>query len=196
MSNARRLIRQTLTIARRDFVATVFTPTFLIFLFAPLTDGIIRRDRYAGRGFRRAGIRRQGAHRRDPAWRSGGTDDEGRQAAPTRLPRHGRGTARVPRPAARGRRVRPRPAPCSTPRASTPRRYSTARSTGRRSCTGRKGGEPPTISRNWPKARCARNGPAAQRRSASQPRHRSYVPAHRRADKSRRPFSPCSASSS
>lgn len=34
--NTRRLIRQTLTIARRDFVATVFTPTFLIFLLAPL----------------------------------------------------------------------------------------------------------------------------------------------------------------
>jgi ABC-2 type transport system permease protein len=36
MSQSRRLIRQTLTVARRDFVATVFTPTFLIFLFAPL----------------------------------------------------------------------------------------------------------------------------------------------------------------
>ncbi|PCD03740.1 hypothetical protein COC42_05155 [Sphingomonas spermidinifaciens] len=35
MSNARRLLRQTLTIARRDFTATVFTPTFLLFLFAP-----------------------------------------------------------------------------------------------------------------------------------------------------------------
>lgn len=35
MSNTRRLIRQTLTIARRDFTATVFTPTFLLFLFAP-----------------------------------------------------------------------------------------------------------------------------------------------------------------
>lgn len=31
-----RLARQTLVIARRDFVATVFTPTFLIFLLAPL----------------------------------------------------------------------------------------------------------------------------------------------------------------
>lgn len=31
-----RIVRQTLVIARRDFVATVFTPTFLIFLFAPL----------------------------------------------------------------------------------------------------------------------------------------------------------------
>ncbi|WP_112380977.1 MULTISPECIES: ABC transporter permease [Sphingomonas] len=39
MSNARRLIRQTLTIARRDFVATVFTPIFLLFLFAPLIMG-------------------------------------------------------------------------------------------------------------------------------------------------------------
>lgn len=29
-------VRQTLTVARRDFVATVFTPTFLIFLLAPL----------------------------------------------------------------------------------------------------------------------------------------------------------------
>lgn len=36
MSGLARLIRQTLTIARRDFVATVFTPTFLLFLFAPL----------------------------------------------------------------------------------------------------------------------------------------------------------------
>lgn len=35
MSNTRRLARQTLTIARRDFTATVFTPTFLLFLFAP-----------------------------------------------------------------------------------------------------------------------------------------------------------------
>lgn len=35
MSNSRRLMRQTLTIARRDFTATVFTPTFLLFLFAP-----------------------------------------------------------------------------------------------------------------------------------------------------------------
>ncbi|KQN19340.1 hypothetical protein ASE86_12630 [Sphingomonas sp. Leaf33] len=29
-------VRQTLTVARRDFIATVFTPTFLIFLLAPL----------------------------------------------------------------------------------------------------------------------------------------------------------------
>lgn len=36
MSPTRRLIRQTMTIARRDFVATVFTPIFLLFLFAPL----------------------------------------------------------------------------------------------------------------------------------------------------------------
>jgi ABC-2 type transport system permease protein len=36
MSNFARLTRQTLTIARRDFVATVFTPTFLLFLLAPL----------------------------------------------------------------------------------------------------------------------------------------------------------------
>lgn len=35
MSHSTRLIRQTLTIARRDFQATVFTPTFLLFLFAP-----------------------------------------------------------------------------------------------------------------------------------------------------------------
>ena len=39
MSNTRRLIRQTLTIARRDFVATVFTPIFLLFLFAPVIMG-------------------------------------------------------------------------------------------------------------------------------------------------------------
>ena len=31
-----RQLRQTLTIARRDFIATVFTPIFLLFLFAPL----------------------------------------------------------------------------------------------------------------------------------------------------------------
>lgn len=36
MTRARRHLRQTLTIARRDFVATVFTPIFLLFLFAPL----------------------------------------------------------------------------------------------------------------------------------------------------------------
>ena len=34
MTRLRRQIRQTLTIARRDFVATVFTPIFLLFLFA------------------------------------------------------------------------------------------------------------------------------------------------------------------
>jgi ABC-2 type transport system permease protein len=34
--NLRRLIRQTLTIARRDFTATVFTPMFLVFLFTPV----------------------------------------------------------------------------------------------------------------------------------------------------------------
>lgn len=32
----RRHIRQALTVARRDFIATVFTPTFLIFLLSPL----------------------------------------------------------------------------------------------------------------------------------------------------------------
>jgi len=36
IGNFRRMVRQTLTIARRDFVATVFTPTFLIFLFTPV----------------------------------------------------------------------------------------------------------------------------------------------------------------
>lgn len=36
MTPFRRALRQTLTVARRDFIATVFTPTFLIFLFAPL----------------------------------------------------------------------------------------------------------------------------------------------------------------
>jgi ABC-2 type transport system permease protein len=35
----RRRLRQTLTIARRDFVATVFTPIFLLFLFAPVIMG-------------------------------------------------------------------------------------------------------------------------------------------------------------
>ena len=34
-----RLIRQTLTIARRDFIATVMTPMFLLFLLAPLLFG-------------------------------------------------------------------------------------------------------------------------------------------------------------
>lgn len=36
MSNFARATRQTFTIARRDFIATVFTPTFLLFLLAPL----------------------------------------------------------------------------------------------------------------------------------------------------------------
>ena len=36
MSRPRRFLRQMLTIARRDFVATVFTPVFLLFLAAPL----------------------------------------------------------------------------------------------------------------------------------------------------------------
>jgi ABC-2 type transport system permease protein len=34
-SRFRRQLRQTLTVARRDFVATVFTPIFLVFLLAP-----------------------------------------------------------------------------------------------------------------------------------------------------------------
>ena len=36
MSKLPRIVRQTLTIARRDFVATVFTPTFLLFLLSPV----------------------------------------------------------------------------------------------------------------------------------------------------------------
>ena len=39
MSPTRRFLRQMLTIARRDFVATVFTPIFLVFLFAPVIMG-------------------------------------------------------------------------------------------------------------------------------------------------------------
>jgi len=35
-ANSNRIVRQTLTIARRDFVATVFTPTFLLFLLSPV----------------------------------------------------------------------------------------------------------------------------------------------------------------
>jgi ABC-2 type transport system permease protein len=35
----RRTIRQTVTVARRDFTATVFTPIFLLFLFAPVIMG-------------------------------------------------------------------------------------------------------------------------------------------------------------
>ena len=38
-SKFRRQLRQTLTIARRDFIATVFTPIFLLFLFAPAFMG-------------------------------------------------------------------------------------------------------------------------------------------------------------
>lgn len=38
-ADARRTLRQALTIARRDFTATVFTPFFLIFLFAPVLMG-------------------------------------------------------------------------------------------------------------------------------------------------------------
>ncbi|MEI9851045.1 MAG: hypothetical protein WDN24_09595 [Sphingomonas sp.] len=44
MRNFLRSIRQALTIARRDFVATVYTPTFLLFLLAPvfmLTFGLV-----------------------------------------------------------------------------------------------------------------------------------------------------------
>ena len=37
--NLRRNVRQALTVARRDFVATVFTPIFLLFLFAPVIMG-------------------------------------------------------------------------------------------------------------------------------------------------------------
>ncbi|RYE04175.1 MAG: ABC transporter permease [Sphingomonadales bacterium] len=36
MSKLRRALRQTFTVVRRDFTATVFTPTFLLFLLAPL----------------------------------------------------------------------------------------------------------------------------------------------------------------
>jgi ABC-type Na+ efflux pump permease subunit len=39
MTRLRRHLRQTLTIARRDFIATVFTPIFLLFLFAPVIMG-------------------------------------------------------------------------------------------------------------------------------------------------------------
>jgi len=39
MNNAARTLRQALTIARRDFIATVFTPIFLLFLFAPVIMG-------------------------------------------------------------------------------------------------------------------------------------------------------------
>jgi ABC-2 type transport system permease protein len=39
MTRFRRTLRQTLTIARRDFIATVFTPIFLLFLFAPVIMG-------------------------------------------------------------------------------------------------------------------------------------------------------------
>ena len=38
-ANLRRRFRQTFTIARRDFTATVFTPIFLLFLFAPVIMG-------------------------------------------------------------------------------------------------------------------------------------------------------------
>ncbi len=36
MNNIARALRQALTVARRDFIATVFTPTFLIFLMSPM----------------------------------------------------------------------------------------------------------------------------------------------------------------
>jgi len=39
MTRARRFVRQMLTVARRDFVATVATPVFLLFLFAPALMG-------------------------------------------------------------------------------------------------------------------------------------------------------------
>ena len=41
MTRARRFVRQMLTIARRDFVATVATPVFLLFLFAPALMGAL-----------------------------------------------------------------------------------------------------------------------------------------------------------
>ena len=34
--NYRRALRQAMTVARRDFIATVFTPTFLLFLLSPM----------------------------------------------------------------------------------------------------------------------------------------------------------------
>lgn len=39
MTRLRRQLRQAFTVARRDFSATVFTPIFLLFLFAPLIMG-------------------------------------------------------------------------------------------------------------------------------------------------------------
>ena len=47
--SARRLIRQTMTIARRDFIATVFTPIFLLFLFAPLIMATTMRHAFPAR---------------------------------------------------------------------------------------------------------------------------------------------------
>ena len=41
MSALGKAIRQTLTIARRDFIATVYTPVFLLFLFAPFLMGAL-----------------------------------------------------------------------------------------------------------------------------------------------------------
>ena len=41
MNNFRHAVRQAMTIARRDFVATVYTPVFLLFLFAPVLIGSI-----------------------------------------------------------------------------------------------------------------------------------------------------------
>ena len=34
--NYRRALRYAMTVARRDFIATVFTPTFLLFLLSPM----------------------------------------------------------------------------------------------------------------------------------------------------------------
>src|SRR3569623_2870717 len=36
IATLRRSLRQAMTVARRDFIATVFAPTFLIFLLSPL----------------------------------------------------------------------------------------------------------------------------------------------------------------
>ena len=41
MSPLGKAVRQTLTIARRDFTATVYTPVFLLFLFAPFLMGAL-----------------------------------------------------------------------------------------------------------------------------------------------------------
>jgi hypothetical protein len=125
-----RRIRQTLIVARRDFTATVFTPTFLLFLLAPfffmglsaaigglgaasLSERVQRDARIVAIVSPEDGARLRAADTACAACSAISTHR--RRCASTRPP-----------PMFRLRRAR-----CSTRAASTCRRCCTARSTGR-----------------------------------------------------------------